>query len=139
MRGLVDGLLVMPPELKPETLAQHLDPVLPTVLLNYDAATLDRPYVAVDNYRGAWTMTEALLARGARRIVHIAGPKHNRDARDRQRGFADAMAQIAGERSPVILPGDFSEAAGAEAARLPLQGQLPADAVFAANALLAAG
>src|SRR3546814_6695228 len=60
-------------------------PILPTVLLNYDAATLDLPYVAVDNYRGAWTMTEALLARGARRIVHIAGPKHNRDARDRQR------------------------------------------------------
>src|SRR3546814_5391255 len=73
-------------------------------------------------------MTEALLARGARRIVHIAGPKHNRDARDRQRGFADAMAKIAGERSPVILPGDFSEEAGAEAARLLLQGQLPADA-----------
>src|SRR3546814_461911 len=124
MRGRVDGLLVMPPELKPETLAAHLDPVLPTVLLNYDAATLDLPYVAVDNYRGAWTMTEALLARGARRIVHIAGPKHNRDARDRQRGFADAMAKIAGERSPVILPGDFSEEAGAEAARLLLQGQL---------------
>src|SRR3546814_20528037 len=63
----------------------------------------------------------------------------NRDARDRQRGFADAMAKIAGERSPVILPGDFSEEAGAEAARLLLQGQLPADAVFAANDLMAVG
>src|SRR3546814_10099067 len=78
MRGRVDGLLVMPPELKPETLAQHPDQVLPTVLLNYDAATLDRPYVAVDNYRGAWTMTEALLAAGARRIVHIADRKSTR-------------------------------------------------------------
>lgn len=139
MRGRVDGLLVMPPELKPETLAAHLDPVLPTVLLNYDAAALDLPYVAVDNYRGAWLMTEALIERGARRIVHIAGPKHNRDARDRQRGFVDAMAKIAGERSPVILPGDFSEEAGVEAARLLLQGQLPADAVFAANDLMAVG
>src|SRR3546814_18158738 len=80
MRGRVDGLLVMPPELKPETLAQHLDPVLQPVLPNYDAATLDRPYVAVDNYRGPWTMTEALLAAGARRNVTIAGPQSTRDA-----------------------------------------------------------
>lgn len=139
MRGRVDGLLVMPPELKPETLAENLDPVLPTVLLNYDAGTLDLPYVAVDNYRGAWAMTEALLTSGARHIVHIAGPKHNRDARDRQRGFVDAMAKIAGQRSPAILPGDFSEEAGAQAARLLIQGQLPADAVFAANDLMAVG
>lgn len=139
MRGRVDGLLVMPPEVKPEMLADNLDPALPTVLLNYDASTLDLPFVAVDNYRGAYAMTEALIERGARQIIHIAGPKHNRDARDRQRGFCDAMARLAGERSPVILPGDFSEEAGAEAARLLVQGQLPADAVFAANDLMAVG
>ncbi|MDZ3832797.1 MAG: LacI family DNA-binding transcriptional regulator [Sphingopyxis sp.] len=139
MRGRVDGLLLMPPEVKPEMLADNLDPALPTVLLNYDASTLDLPFVAVDNYHGAYTMTEALIERGARQIVHIAGPKHNRDARDRQRGFSDAMAKLVGERSPVILPGDFSEEAGAEAARLLVQGQLPADAVFAANDLMALG
>lgn len=139
MRGRVDGLLVMPPEVQPELLAAHLDPALPTVLLNYEAGSLDVPFVAVDNYRGAYAMTEALLARGARQVVHIAGPKHNRDARDRQRGFADAMARIGKERSPVILPGDFSEEAGAQAARLLIQGQLPADAVFASNDLMAVG
>ena len=65
MRGRVDGLLVMPPDLKPELLADYLDPALPTVLLNYDAGSLDLPFVAVDNYRGAYAMTEALLTRGA--------------------------------------------------------------------------
>ena len=139
MRGRVDGLLVMPPDLKPELLADYLDPALPTVLLNYDAGPLDLPFVAVDNYRGAYAMTEALLARGARQIVHIAGPKHNRDARDRQRGFVDAMAKIAKERNPVILPGDFSEESGEKAARLFVEGQLPADAVFAANDQMAVG
>ena len=139
MRGRVDGLLVMPPDLKPELLSDYLDPALPTVLLNYDASPLDLPFVAVDNYRGAYAMTEALLARGARQVIHIAGPKHNRDARDRQRGFADAMAKIAKERSPVILPGDFSEESGEKAARLLFEGQLPADAVFAANDQMAVG
>src|SRR3546814_2649805 len=56
MRGRVDGLLVMPPDLKPELLADYLDPALPTVLLNYDAGSLDLPFVAVDNYRGAYAM-----------------------------------------------------------------------------------
>ena len=139
MRGRVDGLLVMPPDLKPELLADYLDPALPTVLLNYDAGSLDLPFVAVDNYRGAYAMTEALLTAGARQVVHIAGPKHNRDARDRQRGFVEAMAKIAGERSPVILPGDFSEESGEKAARLFVVGQLPADAVFAANDQMAVG
>ena len=139
MRGRVDGLLLMPPDVAPAALADNLDPVLPTVLLNYDAGPLGLPFVAIDNYRGAHEMTAALLERGARRIVHVAGPKHNRDARERQRGFIDAMAQIAGERSPMILPGDFSEESGGEAARLLIQGQLPVDAVFAANDQMAVG
>src|SRR3546814_9700632 len=73
MRGRVDGLLVMPPDLKPELLADYLDPALPTVLLNYDAGSLDLPFVAVDNYRGAYAMTEALLTAGARQVVHQLG------------------------------------------------------------------
>src|SRR3546814_7853832 len=69
-------------------------------------------------------MTEALLTAVARQLVHIAGPKHNRDAPDRQRGFVDAMTKIAKERNPVILPGDFSEESGEKAARLFVEGQL---------------
>src|SRR3546814_12273374 len=49
------------------------------------------------------------------------------------------MAAIGDERHPVILPGDFSEEAGAEAARMLVEGKMPADAVFAANALMAVG
>ncbi|MBX3594049.1 LacI family DNA-binding transcriptional regulator [Sphingomonas sp.] len=139
MRGRVDGLLVMPPDVKPEALAANLDPAIPTVLLNYDADGLDLPFVAIDNYRGAYAMTKALIDRGARQVVHIAGPKHNRDARDRQRGFTDAMAQVAGERSPLILPGDFTEDGGAQAARLLIAGQMQVDAVFAANDVMAVG
>src|SRR3546814_2807598 len=81
------------------------------------------PFVAVDNYRGAYAMTEALLTAGARQVVHIAGPKHNRDARDRPRGFVDAMTKTVKERKPGILPGDFSEERGEKAARLFVEGQ----------------
>ncbi|MDE2436457.1 MAG: LacI family DNA-binding transcriptional regulator [Sphingomonadales bacterium] len=139
MRGRVDGLLLMPSEVEPELLAQHLDPAIPTVLLNYDGTPLGLPFVAVDNYRGARDLTEFLIAKGCRRIAHIAGPKHNRDARERLRGFADAMLDRLGERNPLVLSGDFSETAGQEAARLVLGGQVPVDAIFAANDLMAVG
>lgn len=139
MRGRVDGLLLMPPDVKAERLADNLDPALPTVLLNYDASSLDLPFVAVDNYRGGYAMTEALLTRGARDIIHIAGPRHNIDARERQRGFVDAMNRIGGQAQPVVLPGDFTEEGGADAARLLIQGRMPVQAVFAANDQMAVG
>src|SRR3546814_19882004 len=130
MRGRVDGLLVMPPDLKPELLADYLDPALPTVLLHYDAGSLDLPFVAVDNYRGAYAMTEALLTAGARPVVHIAGPKPTRDARDRQRGFVDSMATIDQELNTAILPADFSWASGEKAPRLFGEGHPHPHAVF---------
>lgn len=139
MRGRVDGLLLMPTEVSPELLAQHLDPAIPTVLLNYDGTPLGLPFVAIDNYLGARAVTEFLISTGKRRIAHIAGPKHNRDARERQRGFLDAMRDKLGEQNPLVLAGDFSEAAGQEAARLILSGQVPVDAIFAANDLMAVG
>lgn len=139
MRGRVDGLLLMPPDVAPDALADNLDPVMPTVLLNYDGSSLDLPFVAVDNYRGAYAMTEALLAGGARSVAHIAGPKHNLDARERQRGFADAMAHAGDESQALVLPGDFSEESGADAARVLMQGGMAVDAIFAANDQMAVG
>lgn len=139
MRGRVDGLLIMPPESDPAYLASSLPPGLPTVLINYPPGNVDVPSVAIDNYSGARAMTEALLARGYRRIAHISGPRDNRDARERLRGFTDVMRELGGEHGPLILPGDFSEEAGAEAARLIIAGNVAIDAVFAANDMMAVG
>lgn len=139
MRGRVDGLLIMPPETDPAYLVASLPPGLPTVLINYPASAIDVPSVAIDNYSGARSMTEALLAGGYKRIAHISGPRDNRDARERLRGFVDAMRERGGEHSPLILPGDFTEEAGAEAARLIIAGNVAVDAVFAANDMMAVG
>lgn len=139
MRGRVDGLLIMPPETDPAYLVANLPPKLPTVLINYPAGTIDIPSVAIDNYSGARAMTEALLAGGYKRIAHISGPRDNRDARERLRGFIDVMRELGGEHSPLILPGDFTEEAGAEAARLIIAGNVAIDAVFAANDMMAVG
>lgn len=139
MRGRVDGLLVMPPEGDGSYLHDALPPGLPAVLVNHDESHGEAIAVGVDNYGGGRAVTEHLVARGYRRIAHIAGPRHNRDARERQRGFTDAITALTGERGPVVVPGDFTEAGGAEAARLLIAGRVPFDAVFCANDMMALG
>lgn len=136
MRGRVDGLLVMPPNSRADNIGAVTQDI-PTVLLNAHSSDDNTPFVAVDNYAGARLVTEHLIDRGATNIVHIAGPASNRDARERQRGYCDVLAERLGESSPLILPGDFRENAGSKAARLLLNSDIPFDAVFAGNDIMA--
>jgi LacI family transcriptional regulator len=137
MRGRVDGLLVMPPNSSADTIGSALHRSIPTVLLNARPKDGATPYVTVDNYAGARMVTEHLIDQGAQRIVHIAGPAGNRDATERKRGYLDALSARLPGVTPIVLPGDFREDAGREAARLLLAGQMTFDAVFAGNDLMA--
>ena len=139
MRGQVDGLLVMSPDVRRERLFDALSPGLPAVLLNCHAPTPDIASVGIDNDGAARTMTRHLVTRGYRRIAFVSGPRHNRDSQERQAGFRAAIAEATGEREPIIIPGDYSESSGAEAAHLLIAGRLPVDAIFCANDMMAIG
>lgn len=142
MRGRVDGLLVLSPYAdQPGFLADHLPPLLPTVLIN---TRLDEsePYsvLNIDNHAGAVVMAEHLVKAGHRDIAFICGPDANYDARERLRGFREVIARHAavGVRGRE-LEGDFTEASGFRAGqKLLASGALP-DAVFAANDMMALG
>ncbi len=136
MRGRVDGILVMPPNSRADTI-EAVTRDIPTVLLNAQGTDATTPFVSVDNYAGARLVTDHLIDRGARNIVHIAGPASNRDARERQRGYCDVLAERLGDGSPLILPGDFRDDAGRKAARLLLNSDIPFDAIFAGNDMMA--
>ena len=139
MRGRVDGLLVMTPDLQREYLFDALSPGLPAVLLNCHDRAPGIASVGIDNQAGARAMTDYLVACGYRRIAFVSGPRDNRDSEARRRGFLEALQGSTGERDPLIMPGDYSEASGAEAARLILAGRLPVDAIFCANDMMAIG
>ena len=141
MRGRVDGLLVMSPFVGGTGfLAEALLPALPAVLINTAPPGEGAPPVVnVDNYGGARAMTAHLLACGHRRIAFIAGPEDNYDARERLRGYCDALADGAPGAEPWVLSGDFDEAAGDRAGRALLSGDERPHAVFAANDMMALG
>jgi LacI family transcriptional regulator len=139
MRGRVDGLLVMAPDPQHKRLIDALSPGLPAVLLNGHAPTPGMASVGIDNEGAARIMTRHLVERGYRRIAFVAGPRDNRDSTARQAGFRAALVEATGERDPIVVPGDYSEASGADAARLLIAARTEVDAILCANDMMAVG
>src|SRR4051812_18648304 len=139
MRGRVDGLLVMSPHVDAALLDKNLPSALPIVLLNTPLDDARRSTLTIDSYRGARAMVRHLVARGHRRIAHLAGPELNFDAQERLRGYSDELARSLPGEPRLVLPGSFSEKSGYLAGRrLAAQRDRP-DAVFAANDVIAVG
>lgn len=138
MRGRVDGLIVMSPDLAAPTLPKNLTAGLPIVLLNGKGRRFDA--IRVDNYGGALAMVRHLIGLGHRRIAHLSGPAGNQDAAERIRGYRDAMRVLARHGAkPFVIEGDFREGTGYEACRRLLEGKNPPTAVFAGNDAMAIG
>ncbi len=140
MRGRVDGLLLMSPyAIDASPLADHLGRAQPAVLINSSLPELEAPALTVDNRAAAAEMVRHLAATGRRRIAYIDGPADNFDARDRLRGYEQALAEALSGAEPWVVQGDFSEASGHEAAQQLLSAAQRPDAVFAANDMMALG
>ena len=92
----------------------------------------------IDNHAGAAAMTRHLLSLGHRHLAFIGGPEHNHDARERLRGFRDAIA-AQGDARGSEFSGDFDEASGHRAGLGILAADDRPDAVFAANDMMALG
>ena len=137
MRGRVDGLLVMSPQLDADFLAHNLPKGLPVVVMNGRVEGTPYAAIVIDNQAGAHAAVAHLVAQGCRRIAHLAGPAGNADADQRARGFRAAVAELLGDHDPIVLAGDFSEEAGI-AAGVDLVGR-DVDGVFCANDIMAIG
>ncbi len=138
VRGRVDGLIVMSPDLDASTLLVDLPAGVPVVLLNASAS--GRPSITIDNAGGARAVMRHLVALGHRRIAFICGPPNNCDAVERLRGYRTAL-RAAGVLvdGPLEFPGSFTEESGYEAARTIVGTSPRPTAVFAANDAMAIG
>lgn len=137
IRGRVDGLIALSPDLDASAFEENLPDGLSVVLLNCDIGRSSFPSVRVDNYGGAFAVVRHLMELGHRRIAFVTGPARNHDAAERLRGYRDALGQQAGARTWEVA-GDFREEAGYGAALRILRGK-PPTAVFAANDAMAIG
>lgn len=95
-------------------------------------------YVDVDNVRGARDAVRHLINLRYRRIGTITGVLNMGAARNRLRGYEDALTEAGMPVDPaLILPGDYSETKSYEAMRHLIA--LGVDAVFCASDVMALG
>jgi DNA-binding LacI/PurR family transcriptional regulator len=94
--------------------------------------------VGADGFVAARTATEHLLALGHRTVWHIPGPHDWWAARDRLRGWREALAAAGAPEPPLPVEGDWSPASGYAAGRR-LAELTDVTAVFAANDDMAIG
>jgi len=134
MRGRVDGLAVMAPDVALTSLGDALAPDLPVVLLN--SADDHHDAITIDNYGGARSMMKHLASLGHKRIAFIKGPAQNADARERLRGYRQSMRPLG---AAVEFDGDFTERAGYAAGMAIAETSPRPTAIFAANDSMAVG
>lgn len=137
MRGRVDGLVVMAPDVPLAKLNERLRTDVPLVLVSSNDSR--HPAITIDNYGGARTLMQHLASQGHTRIGFIKGPAHNADARERLRGYRAAMRSLGGASPSLEFVGDFREQSGYDVAvKIASMPQRPT-AVFAANDSMAIG
>lgn len=139
MRGRVDGVLLMSPDVDAESL-RNVPANLPVVLLCSASKGSETDSVTIQNFRGAREMVSHLLSLGHRRVAIIKGAAGNYDAAERLRGYRSALrdAGVEPDRS-LERDGAFTEDGGYAATIQLLAVKPRPTAIFAANDSMAIG
>ncbi|MFH8799371.1 LacI family DNA-binding transcriptional regulator [Streptomyces sp. NPDC017936] len=136
----VDGVLLVSVHADdplPDLIAQL---EIPAVISGPRSAAETLPSVDSDNYGGARSAVEHLLAGGRHRIAHITGRLDVYGAQRRVDGYRDALRDAGYEVDEgLIEPGDFTEEGGRRAMTDLLARTPSLDAVFAGSDVMAAG
>jgi LacI family transcriptional regulator len=140
MRGRVDGLVVMAPDVDASRALRQAAGNVPIVLLNPEVPLPGCDSVSIANFQGAFTMVSHLIGLGHDPIATITGPCQNIDARQRLEGWRSAMREAGREARPDLeYHGDFTERSGYEATLEMVRQRVRPAAIFVANDHMAIG
>ncbi len=132
-----DGVILVGPRLPTRDILSAAS-IAPVVVVARGIRSGNVDSITNDELAGARLAVRHLTELGHRRIVHVDGGR-GAGAAARRSGYRQAMQEAGLEREIRLLPGDYTDTAGVNAAaRLLEDGSLPT-AVFAANDLVAAG
>jgi LacI family transcriptional regulator len=140
MRGRIDGLIVMAPDVDGPPHIRAGAYGRPIVLLNPGRTVRGCDAISIDNVAGARDIVDHLIRLGHERIAMVTGPARNMDARLRLEGYRLALQDARLRVHPGYeLAGDFSEASGFAAGRAALELESRPTALFVSNDKMAVG
>lgn len=140
LQGGVKGIILPPPLCEAKAVLQEIRAAGATAVeVASGHPSSEFPSVRMDNYKGAYQMTEHLLSLGHRRIGFIRGNPNQSVSAQRFEGFVDALAAAGISQAEIAVEqGLFSYQSGLEAADRLLARTPRPTAVFAANDDMAA-
>ena len=136
--GLVGGLILLISSVT-KPIKDILDQSnLPVVLIA--GTSKENDVVSIDNYSGAFNMTEFLINKNYRKLAHITGPPDNNDSQLRTKGFIDACKK---HNIPLnkswIVNGDFTKESGEKTCSRLVELKQKPEVIFASNDMMALG
>jgi LacI family transcriptional regulator len=136
----VDGLILATARRHDSAIAGLEADGYPFVLVNRHTDPMGANVVVPDDYHGAASAVDHLVALGHRRIAHIAGSSEISTGYNRRRGYFDALARHGLPADPtLVVTGTYRETGGREAMLALLALPQRPTAVFVVNDLAAIG
>ena len=140
MRGRIDGLVVMAPNVETPAAIRDWVSDTPVVLIDPRGGYEGFDSVSIANFEGAHSIVSHLITLGHRRIATVTGPQRNADAVLRLNGYREALRAGGAELSPELeIAGDFTEPSGHTAILSLLKLTPRPTAVFVGNDHMALG
>jgi DNA-binding LacI/PurR family transcriptional regulator len=140
VKARVDGLVVTPCGRVPESVERLAAARLPVVLMDRDAGPTNLSRVVMDNYRSAFQATRLLIESGHRRIALVNGSESVVTARERLRGYRDALAFAGIEPDDARVRGvPFTHEEGRLATLDLLSQARRPEAIFSSSVILTSG
>ncbi|MET0134935.1 MAG: LacI family DNA-binding transcriptional regulator [Kibdelosporangium sp.] len=137
----VDGIIVATARRTDKLFVDAHQQGVRIVLVNRRVDHSDIPSVTGDDHNGVATAVRHLVDLGHQRIAHIAGPQDTTTGRVRLQAYRQALDDAGVEADPalVAMADEFTEVAGAKAARSMFDTNSRPTAVIAANDMIALG
>lgn len=139
--GLLGGLILLVPNINASLKNILSQTKIPFVLMSGGMSSTNYDVVSVDNYQGAYDMTNYLIKKcGYTKIAHITGPTDNDDAKIRVKAFKDACLEnnISIPKN-FIVEGDFTRESGVKSGMELMSLKNKPEVIFAANDMMALG
>jgi len=135
-----DALILHVEAVSDDYLIQLSKSPVPVVLINRKIDEISDNCISLDNEKGGYLATRALIDQGHKKIAYISGPKWKADAQGRLAGHRRALAESNLDYdSELVVEGNYQESGGVDAMKFLLAQKRPFTAVVCANDETASG
>jgi LacI family transcriptional regulator len=135
-----DALIVFVFAISNERIKLLRESSVPVVIIGRLIPGMEDDCVSLDNEKGGYIATKALIEAGHRQLACITGPQWKSDGRERLAGYKQALAEFGltfDQRT--VVEGDYEESSGRTGMEQLLQTEIPFTGLVCANDEMAAG